>query len=285
MVFQKNALPDDTLQIDQQNDFVLSNGSYTFKYLYDSLGCSKAVNKVLQIDHKPVEISPVSTSKDCADKDYALSGDLKGQSPWLLHYNLNNQPHSILIDQASFVWKVSPGNYFLVEIEDSTGCVNPIGSNLSLKEFLPHDPLLSFVNNELIALPEGYTYYWYKNDTLIETTNTNTLATLGQGLYHVVVLDHAVCTFTSNKINVSYNESVQLFPNPANNEILIWINEPFGESWDYTMYDMRGNKLRAGTEQRPSLQLDLNSIESGIYQMMIFFEKDGSKHLLRFIKN
>lgn len=284
LVYTKDLFTTDTLLMASVHQFNFSNGNYKLVKLYDSFACERNINQQIIIQHEPVSYSSLDISKDCEHREFVYTFQLNGQAPWNLYYNINNIFDTLQIPDTTFQWHTPDGIYYLINLTDANGCDVFIGESDTLNSFLPEHPVLKLTGDQLITQEGASHYYWYKNSTLIDSVSGHNLIYNGKGEYYAVLIDSEGCSYITNHLNVNFTHGITAYPNPGRTFTRIVITEPYGNYWDYELVDMMGNKVMAGNESSSFKEFDLSHLNSGIYNLIIVYEEDFSKHIIRITK-
>ena len=116
-----------------------------------------------------------------------------------------------------------------------------------------------------------WTANWYSGSGILVGTG-EVLSGLGEGAYSVVVLDESGCAAEVEDINVLTGLSdvaqmdLSTFPNPASEEIFCPGIMP-GDVW--AVLAMNGAKVRAGLSGTSGWTLDVSSLETGMYLLVV----------------
>lgn len=151
----------------------------------------------------------------------------------------------------------------------------------------PTTPVISLNGVELTA-DSGPNYQWYLDGELIEGATSATYTATETGDYYCVVWNNTGCEATSNTINViiaNINETelsgISLFPNPTSKIVTVTGLQYF-ESIE--LISMNGKIIKSyRLKNTSSIQLDLNNLECGLYQVRI--TAPDKIHTLKLIKN
>lgn len=284
LTYTKNGGTHDSILIDQNSKFIWGNGDYYLVNIHDAEACLDTLSTPITIDDEPVEMSSLLITTDCTNKLYQYEVELQGKAPWQCIYNHQNKPDTITFAQSSFQWQVSPGDYYFVQLTDANQCSTPLNQNAHLVDFLYAEPRLVINRGVFTATAGGVYYNWYRDNTLIDSTTTPTYPAQGDGNYEVVIKDAAGCAYKSNKISLTFGSDIILFPNPTNDKATILLNDDFGLSWSYLLYDSKGNKLGSGEDNSHYHVLNVEALTSGIYSLIITYELDNSRHIFRLVK-
>ncbi len=139
-------------------------------------------------------------------------------------------------------------------------------------------PTLTYIGSMLTA-PIGFTkYQWFKNNTLLATTTTNTYTiTPGSSdCYQVMVTNNTGCTQRSALVckpttginNIYGQEQITISPNPANDYIIvnnINNNQPFS----YTIASLSASVVMKGTIDSCNTPINIGALTAGTYYISI----------------
>jgi hypothetical protein len=208
---------------------------------------------------------------------------LGGTSPY--SYNWNTIPPQTTQTADS----LCAGTY-TVTITDNTG------SSASANVVISIDPLtipIISVDSSTWSLhcnQNFVSYQWYDDSGTIINGATNQNYTPTQnGNYLVAVTDSNGCTSMSVKFGVHWlsiaemnNENyILIFPNPANEEITVAINDPHNNGI-LSVYDMKGRKIIEQKCKDDNITIDISQLSSGIY--FFGYISDDKNKFVKFIK-
>jgi len=83
-----------------------------------------------------------------------------------------------------------------------------------------------------------------------------------QSLNDLLTMD---CSWLPNSIKEPWQSDLQLYPNPANNEVFVGVQE---QSTSYTIYDISGKTVNQGLVES-SGRISLETISNGMYVLMV----------------
>ena len=292
LIYTKNALSD-TLLLDGTSVMNVSNGNYAFLALYDAAECVDSINQQTIINNSPVTFTPFTTNADCSNKNYLCTSTLGGKSPWQLIYNYNNLPDTLVSATTSLNWVTAPGVYYLAELRDANNCSIMIAQSDTLRNFITQSPVLQKNGNQLEVQPASYFYYWYKDLVLVDSSSATTFTMAGEGDYYAMVKDLAGCLYPTDTITFSYavgvgtflnTSNINMYPNPVQSTSMVRVNDRYGAYWSYVIMDMQGHIVLSGHEQSSSKEFDVRALAAGVYSLVISYENNASKHVVRLIK-
>ena len=152
-------------------------------------------------------------------------------------------------------------------------------------------PTLAYTGTTLTA-PTGYTkYQWFKNNTLMATTTTNTYTVIAgsSDCYQVMVTNNNGCTQRSALVckpttgidNIYSQEQITISPNPANDFIVV-NNVKNNKPFSYTIAALSGSVVMKGKIDSNNTPINISTLSAGTYYISINIA-DEIKHI-RFIK-
>ena len=127
----------------------------------------------------------------------------------------------------------------------------------------------------------AWTADWYSAAGILLGSG-EVLSGLGEGAYSVVVSDDSGCTVEVEDINVltGLDDVAQLnlaaFPNPASSSLFCAGVLP-GDTW--TVLSLNGSTVREGRSSNHGLTLDVSSLDSGMYIMVV--TRQGVRQVLQ----
>jgi hypothetical protein len=176
-----------------------------------------------------------------------------------------------------------------VTVTDNTNCTAKTNTIVvEVKDSVPQ-PTIVENGNFLVAQPNGYSYQWFKNDSLIANANSTVLSFNRSGKYCVIMSngycsDSACITFSiPSAIAITNNTLAKFFPNPAQELITL---ESTQEIQSCVVTNTLGNIQKLNIQQLSSnkLLIETTPLANGIYFLnlkcadYIFTEKFMVKH-------
>jgi hypothetical protein len=112
-------------------------------------------------------------------------------------------------------------------------------------------------------------YFWYRNDSLIESFTDGTLLVPDSGTYTLCLLLKSGCFVCSQPYAVTIplpdsGENPFVFPNPSDGVFLINGNTSL-KGLNYNISDYKGKTIRQGVLNTIPYPLDIRYLSSGIY--------------------
>lgn len=149
-------------------------------------------------------------------------------------------------DTTQDIEDLNAGSYTVI-ITDANGCNSTITDTVG--------PGLQFgivvtANDSLLTASTAPNYQWYFNGVIIPGANSQTYVATQSGQYSVTT-NVSPCKFGSNTVTViissvaeqSVFNSVKVFPNPATDEVNIYVNLNKPQKLALTLYDALGRKI------------------------------------------
>lgn len=128
-----------------------------------------------------------------------------------------------------------------------------------------------------LSVPDVYlSYQWYFNGTLIPSANTDQYTAVNTGWYMVEVSASPTCTIFSDSVYVTIagyridqSSGIRLYPNPAEDYILIEFPESYNNTISLILTEITGRCVREyhlnTLQEGHTHSLDLKGIEPGLY--------------------
>ncbi len=132
-------------------------------------------------------------------------------------------------------------------------------------------------NDTIFADVIANSYQWYRNDTLLATTNTPYFVVNQNGDYKVVININGCESFANINVQgvkntISWdNTSIKIYPNPTNGLVYLSSNQLFTEKIKIELWDLQG-KLQKSFEFSEAwnhISLDISDLTQGMYLMKI----------------
>jgi len=257
--------------------FVDTSGVY-FVNVIDSNGCQSSDTISVVFHDLP---SPVLTSGDttlCEGETLTVSAIGQFVS-YLWNNGLNSS--SISINQTG---------YYFVQVQDMNGCYGYSDSLLVIFTPLPgvyigNDTSIAVTQELLLNAGSGFQgYLWNGNPLLTDSLYLFKGDSAGLGLHKVdvVVSDSAGCT-NSDTISIEvYNNVVvpdafqngkmEVFPNPAKQNINVRLPETSCANWKVRVIDMTGKDCNVSSVLGPdkTIRVHISSLNAGNYLISLY---------------
>jgi hypothetical protein len=262
-------LKNDTTLPNQNSASLAITDSGSYSVFVKQLNCEASSHKVqVKILEAPIaNIYAAASSYYCEGSSIILRADSSsGQTyEWLKNDTLivsNNPAFLVVVDSGLYKVRTS-----------KNGCIRTSLPINVLQQTIPDASLqqdssyviCSGYSQELYAPSHyGYTYFWYKNDTLILGADSSTYAATESGAYNFVSLKNG-CSNSSQDIVLTVNTAPFTFINPTDTLVLCDGEQQFLYAYSDTNYMyqwFKNDTLIAGADSA-SLQVDL----PGIYKI------------------
>jgi hypothetical protein len=143
--------------------------------------------------------------------------------------------------------------------------------NLSLTSSGDTGPCDGTASAEVTGGTAPYNYTWSNSDTTMQASG------LCSGWYYVTVTDSNQCIFsdsifvesTSGVLDPSVNNSFDIFPNPAGNEITVTLSSLANQNVNYFITDMLGQNVMVGRLSGSSNKISTLELPSGYYTLSL----------------
>ncbi|HRP89692.1 MAG TPA: T9SS type A sorting domain-containing protein [Edaphocola sp.] len=149
-------------------------------------------------------------------------------------------------------------------------------------------------NQDTLLADTGYlSYDWYRNNQLVNTSNSPQMIIIEDGNYFVIAEGSCNCKFTSNTVNTigvqirdgSKEMQWSISPNPANKYLFIQ-GKSSEKTMDYRITDVFGNAVLKGQIQKNgpiNERINIERLLPGLYVLQI--TRNFETKNFKFIKN
>jgi len=164
-----------------------------------------------------------------------------------------------------------------VTVSDSIG--NSTSITFYVYPFTPDIPVISY-QAPLLVSSYARDYQWYYNGTMLINDTNQSLLPINDGIYTVVTHDFFGCLSDTGEFNYIHtstgevnNNKLQVFPNPANNEIIL--DGLYAKS-EIFMCDITGKIIERYSEKNIAngrMKISCAELSDGIYFLRILSDK------------
>ncbi len=198
--------------------FYLTNGTYYFNSIKDSVGCELVLNNSYQAYYNPFEYTGVNSTYNCSLDSTAIQLSFAGQSQLNLVYLKDNFLYDTLKVTHQQDYNVSNGSYKLMYVYDTLGCVDSINTTLDINHVpiqISIDSITPNCDDKVHAMKfsaQGQAPWsiFYnldnKQDTLVLYNSTSYWNALPGEYYFINAVDATGCIFSMQQ-----NEQLPLF--------------------------------------------------------------------------
>lgn len=174
---------------------------------------------------------------------------------------------------------------------DSFGC-NATSDTIQISVLnRPNKPIISWNGSEL-SIPNTYTsYQWLQNNIVIANATLAQFKPTTTGQFRVIVTNASGCSDTSDVYNLIVTavtntgfaqNSITIFPNPANDFIIVDLGGDPAKAAGVQLLDNSGRVLTSWIQSQRQKQIDLSKFAKGSYLIQINSGKQ--KVVKKFIK-
>jgi len=250
----------------------LANDTYTFTIM-DENGCTITIMQTINLIQSAAVATTATSCENGSDGTLTVSNVVGGVEPYL--YSLDNVN---FVASNEFI-DLPVGNY-TVTVMDANGSMFTVGSFL-----VGSAPSLSVTgmanDNNLSATGLGGTgtLQYSINGTDFQTNPE--FLNLPNGTYNITVIDENGCTSVSGNIlidftslnEIDFDLSFDLFPNPAQAELTIELNQATERKLSFQIFDVAGKLVQEVqfTKNNSYLkeQVDVSRLAAGSYEVML----------------
>jgi len=185
----------------------------------------------------------------------------------------------------------APGGLSASNIASSTATLNWSSVSGAISYTVQYKPISSgtwiyattgtnstFVNLYSLSAATSYDWRVYSNCSLTESSNYSTAQFTSSGSGTTATK----ATVTATEVNVNPNFAITLFPNPAGDQLNVWVDGVHKKTV-IKVYDLMGNQVMQQESGNTLTQLNISKLSAGLYLMHV---NDGKEtRSARFVKN
>ena len=169
-----------------------------------------------------------------------------------------------------FIRVSQPGEY-TVTATGTNGCI--VHDTIMLyQSTLPSNIEISRSGSTL-SVPEGYSYKWYLNDTLLPESSLYKLEITEPGTYRVEIEDEYGCTSDPEAVEVITSvkdldeiANVEIYPNPVKNQLKLDIGKIDAQTIYFELFNSNGEMLYRNSFNSNNIHsLDMKNYSNGVY--------------------
>lgn len=188
-------------------------------------------------------------------------------------WHSNNAP--VVGETGSTFKTTADGPVYLVATNEfncfDTSLVKTVVNDLLPKPTLTYDPAMYYMYT---SDPTFVNYRWTRNDTIIPGASGSTYIAQQNGTHKVWVRSQSGCYTASDPFSYTWVssedmitvENWKVFPNPASD--ILKVNTE-GEDVEFTLSDIQGRTVRAGSISFGAGEIQVNDLPAGIYQLRL----------------
>lgn len=180
------------------------------------------------------------------------------------------------------VGELSAARQFRAVVESNL-CINTTESfEVSVRE-LP-EPFILFEKGKLVTIEGPFTYTWFKDGQMIQSSMENSVRIAGAGDYRVVIQDELGCERSSETIRFPTRPTrikTKVFPNPANSFVNISVRNAEGLH-QVELRSAGGALIDSQLSSDGFVQFDVSNLSKGMY-LIIIIDQHGQKQVERLV--
>lgn len=182
--------------------------------------------------------------------------------------------------KIKFISVTQPGKY-TITATNNKGC--EVKDTIEIFKSSLKNDIEIFQSGKNLSVPDGYSYRWYLNDTLIENSDKNKIAIEKFGKYKVEITDEYGCKVTPSVVEVlsninpiTENSAIKIYPTETDGIVTISLNDPSLYNAKIELYNLLGVKLFEVPSTNSSIyKLDLTNYSQGAYIIKIVDEDNS----------
>ncbi|WP_375577550.1 T9SS type A sorting domain-containing protein [Marivirga tractuosa] len=169
---------------------------------------------------------------------------------------------------------VNSGEYY-VSVTSTQGCIESDTVQVNLDQTSEAE-LNSY--GFILTASEGSDYQWYFDGELL-ADSTQSIIARRMGVYEVAVISETGCISYSEEVTVLVTAEkeiasmdTRIYPNPAKNEVSIFIPQKYDEEVDISVFSLSGELMKEISDYNSPTKIDISKWESGVYLILLRFE-------------
>lgn len=182
--------------------------------------------------------------------------------------------------KIKFIKVTEPGTYSIVATNNN-GC--EVRDTVEIFKSSLKNDIEIFQSNGILSVPEGYSYRWFLNDTLLVDDTDYKIEIAGFGLYKVEITDEYGCTVTpeakqvlSSVSQIEISNVIKIFPTETTGIINVEFTKPSYHGVNIQIYNLLGEMIAEFNDiNNPVYKIDLTHFSKGTYLIKVFYEGDS----------
>jgi hypothetical protein len=253
------------LEIDHKWRFLPYRSGQLRVFVTDSNACQNWSNAInLNWINNPELKVIINPEKVCLGQTVSL--DLNGAYKYYINYNGQFDSTNSSFYQINGLSNTTDVNLKGV---DSLGCFSEFTLPIVIYP-LPAKPVINGIGKVLYSSYNNNNQ-WYFESQKIEAATQSSYNPTQEGFYYVVHQDNNGCESKSdgflfqfvNLNSINTNKLIQLYPNPATNEVLM--KHPYKEEVKIEIIDFNGKLLSEKLSTQATVTLNVSDLNSGYY--------------------
>lgn len=183
-------------------------------------------------------------------------------------------------ETSKIIFVTQPGVYSVTAVNPN-GCV--VTDTISLVKSTLLDDIEISRTGDLLSVPNGFSYKWYLNDTLLNESNKNIIKVTELGKYKVEITDEYGCKLIPKVVDVVsevkpliVNKEIKIFPSITNDIVEIETGILNSNNVILEVYTTIGMKLmEINLKSNSTEKIDLSLFAKGTYFIKITDQKES----------
>lgn len=262
-------------------------GSYSVT-VFNKFGC-KATSDILLVQTQRAPETPTITFKNstvfCQGSTDTLFSSTSSGNQWHLNgIAINGATASNLIVNSTGIYTV---------VTSSNGCSSSPSNGIPIVvNPLPTKPNIAWDGSQLSTNATTVFFQWLLNNSMINGANSATYRPTTNGIYRIQVTDLRGCKNVSDSFNIIITSIsglnsipsgniVNLYPNPAREEVLLKFNQQPSSILNCQMIDINGRPVKQFSIRNQITLVPLSDLAVGTYIIKISGKNyDQTKQLI-----
>ncbi len=180
------------------------------------------------------------------------------------------------------VSELSTSRQFRAVVESNLCISTTQGFEVTVRELT--EPFILFENGKLTTIEGAYTFTWFKDGQIIQSSTENSIRIAGAGDYRVVIKDALGCERSSETIRFPTRPTtvnVMVFPNPANRLVNISLKNAEGLH-NIELRTAAGALIASELSADGFVQFEVSNLSKGMY-LIVIIDRNGQKQVQRLI--
>ncbi|MFK7785857.1 MAG: T9SS type A sorting domain-containing protein [Crocinitomicaceae bacterium] len=155
----------------------------------------------------------------------------------------------------------------------------------------PMSPTVNVVGNNL-STATGYSYQWYWDGFPVVNSDTNMLEVSQAGYYQVTITDLNGCSAVSDSVFLTISglgenetDKIRVYPNPARNELHVFIDDNVQIGYELTLINLLGQNLfkEQIVHGGEDITLNVEGLPEGLYFLILRDESEQMKQSFKVV--
>ncbi len=231
----------------------------------------------------------------CAGDTAEVAVHLTGTPPWNLTYSdgITSRQATRITQTPYLLRTVRVGTFSVTALTDAKSCPVFRVEGSAVVTVRSRPPATIGVSGPALTASEGFSYRWFRNDSLLTEVTTRGITIERAGVYQVEVTYENGCRALSEKVTVRGAgqaavtlSEIRLFPNPTTGRIVLRAGQRRPAVKHIRLMSIAGQTLRTWQPVRTTgwkeIELDLAGLKAGIYLLSV--EEENQVQVFRVYK-